>query len=326
MVEWIIFAVSLLLFLGGAGSMIYTRRGLIRFTDQLSDSLDAMLAGEKEIDFQEDEETLAGKVQMKMRRLYEVMEMKSQENSRQREQLESMISDISHQVKTPIASIRMYHDLLKRTGLGEEKRGEFLAATEHQVDKLEFFMKSMIRMSRLEAGIIKVEPKENSVYGLIAQAVCDVALKAEEKGIEIEADCAEGLSACFDSRWTAEAIFNILDNGVKYTQAGGKLTITAGKTDFYVRIKIKDNGRGIAEAQLPDIFKRFYREPGSADVEGVGIGLYLAREIVMKQNGFIDVRSQKGIGTEVNVNLPVTGRGYSPHGAVHSLHRIRTVK
>lgn len=306
--ERIFLSVSLLFFLSGISIGVYTRRNLIHFTEQLSDCLDAVIAGKKEIDFQENEETLTGKIQMKMRRLYEVMELKSEENIRQKELLESMISDISHQVKTPIASIRMYHNLLKRKELTGEKREEFLAASEHQVDKLEFFMQSMIQMSRLEAGIIKVQPEEHSVYELIARAVCDVALKAEEKNIDIDVSCAEDLHAYFDSRWTAEAIFNILDNGVKYTGNGGKITISAGKTDFYVRIKIKDNGRGIDEARLPDIFKRFYREPESADVEGVGIGLYLAREIVMKQKGFIDVRARKGVGTEVSVNLPVESR------------------
>lgn len=240
-----------------------------------------------------------------MRQLYGAIEMKSAENLRQREQLESMISDISHQVKTPIASIRMYHDLLKRKELDENRREEFLTAAEHQVDKLEFFMKSMIRMSRLETGIIKVQPENNSVHQLIAQAVCDVALKAEAKNIDIEVICDEDLYARFDSRWTAEAVFNILDNSVKYTQAGGRLEISAGKTDFFMRIKIKDNGRGIAESRITEIFKRFYREPESAEVEGVGIGLYLAREIVMKQKGFIEVRSKVGEGTEVYVSLPV---------------------
>lgn len=365
--EWILLTLSLLLFLGSAGIAFYTRNRLVRFTGSLTDCLDAILAGEKEIDFQEDAETLMGKVQVKIRQLYEVMEMKSEENFRQRQRLESMISDISHQVKTPLSSIRMYNNLLKRKEAGEDKREEFLSTMERQVDKLDFFMQSMIRMSRLEAGIIKVTPRENSVHALIAQAVCDIALKAEEKNMAIEVDCDESLSAYFDSKWTAEAIVNILDNSVKYTkpggmltisaekqddekrtasakeqaggnpavfaekqaggeltvaaekqddkkpsisdsskkQPGGKLTVSAQKTDFFVRIKIADNGRGIAQSRLPDIFKRFYREPESKDVEGVGIGLYLAREIIMQQRGFIEVRSQKGIGTQVYVNLPV---------------------
>lgn len=303
--EGIAFVGALLLFAASVGVLLYVRRGFVQYTRQLMSCLDAVLSGEKEIDFQEDQDTLNGKMQTKIRQLYEIMELKSEENSRQRRQLEAMISDISHQVRTPVASIRMYHNLLERKELAEGKREEFLCAAEHQVDKLEFFMNSMIRMSRLETGIVQVQPVRNPVYELIAQAVCDAALKAEAKHIDIKVSCDEALTAYFDKRWTGEALFNILDNSVKYTKDGGRIDISAAKTDFFVRIRIRDNGRGIAEDRIPMIFQRFYREPESADTEGVGIGLYLAREIVMKQRGFIEVRSRAGEGTEVSVNLPV---------------------
>ena len=301
----ILLGTSVLVFAVSAGILLYVRKGLVQYTTQLMGSLDAILAGEKALDLLENQDTLDGKLQAKLVQLGEMMEQKARENLRQREQLETIISDISHQVKTPIANIRMYHSLLERKALEEEKREEFQEAVERQVDKLEFFMKSMIRMSRLETGIVQVQPEKSAVSALVAQAVCDVALKAEQKKIEIVIEESEELTAYFDKRWTAEAVFNILDNSVKYTQDGGRIVISVGKTDFYVRIGIKDNGRGIAEARIPLIFKRFYREPESANVEGVGLGLYLAREIVMRQKGFIEVHSNEGTGTTVYVNLPV---------------------
>ena len=301
----ILLGTSVLVFAVSAGILLYVRKGLVQYTTQLMGSLDAILAGEKALDLLENQDTLDGKLQAKLVQLGEMMEQKARENLRQREQLETIISDISHQVKTPIANIRMYHGLLERKALEEEKREEFQEAVERQVDKLEFFMKSMIRMSRLETGVVQVQPEKSAVSALVAQAVCDVALKAEQKKIEIVIEESEELTAYFDKRWTAEAVFNILDNSVKYTQDGGRIVLSAGKTDFYVRIGIKDNGRGIAEARIPLIFKRFYREPESANVEGVGLGLYLAREIVMKQKGFIEVHSNEGTGTTVYVNLPV---------------------
>ena len=301
----ILLGTSVLVFAVSAGILLYVRKGLVQYTTQLMGSLDAILAGEKALDLLENQDTLDGKLQAKLVQLGEMMEQKARENLRQREQLETIISDISHQVKTPIANIRMYHSLLERKALEEEKREEFQEAVERQVDKLEFFMKSMIRMSRLETGIVQVQPEKSAVSALVAQAVCDVALKAEQKKIEIVIEENEELTAYFDKRWTAEAVFNILDNSVKYTQDGGRIVLSTGKTDFYVRIGIKDNGRGIAEARIPLIFKRFYREPESANVEGVGLGLYLAREIVMKQKGFIEVHSNEGTGTTVYVNLPV---------------------
>ncbi len=228
--EWIVFGGAALLFAASVAVLLYVRKGLVQYTTQLMYSLDAILAGEDGIDFREDREMLNGKLQAKLNQLNEVIEQRAGENLRQRELLEAIISDISHQVKTPIASIRMYHDLLGRKELGKSRRAEFLGAVGHQVDKLEFFMKSMIRMSRLETGIVQVQPKQNPVYELIAQAVCDVALKAEKKKIDIVIDESvessesdgEKLSAYFDARWTAEAVFNILDNSVKYTQDGGE--------------------------------------------------------------------------------------------------------
>ncbi len=303
------------MFVASIAVMLYVRKGLVQYTAQLLDSLDAVLAGEQGTGFLEGGDTLNGKLQAKLSQLGEALAQRSSENLRQRKQLEAIISDISHQVKTPIASIRMYHDLLGRKELGENRRTEFLDAVERQVDKLEFFMQSMIRMSQLETGIVQVRPEQNSVYGLIAQAVCDVALKAEKKRIDIVIDesveptvSGEEMTACFDARWTGEALFNILDNSVKYTQDGGKIVISAGKTDFFVRIGIRDNGRGIAEERIPMIFRRFYREPESAGVEGVGIGLYLAREIVMNQRGFIEIHSKVGEGTAAYMNLPVAGK------------------
>ncbi len=303
--EKVLLIVSVILFMISAGIAVSVRNNLVYYTNSFMDSLDAMLAGKSSVDFAISRETLLGKLQMKMCQLQNVIEQKSEENLHQKELLESMISDVSHQVKTPIASLRMYHSLLERDGLSDERREEFLYAAERQTDKLEFLMNSMIRMSRLETGIVKVHPVKNSVYELLAQAVCDVALKAEEKGIRITVDCSDDLAAYFDQKWTVEAVFNLLDNGVKYTQAGGRLEIGAGKTDFFVSIRIRDNGRGIAEERIPKIFQRFYREPELADTEGVGLGLYLAREIVMKQNGFLEVRSEPGVGTEVCVNLPM---------------------
>lgn len=312
--NWIVLGSSALLFAASIAVLLYVRKGLVQYTAQLMDSLDAVLAGEQQTGFREGQDTLNGKLQAKLNRLGEALGQRSGENLRQRKQLEAIISDISHQVKTPIASIRMYHDLLGRKELGEGRRTEFLDAAQRQVDKLEFFMQSMIRMSRLETGIVQVRPEQNSVYELIAQAVCDVALKAEKKRIDIVIDESVEpihggeMTAYFDARWTGEALFNILDNSVKYTQDGGKIVISARRTDFFVRIGIRDSGRGIAEERIPMVFKRFYREPESADVEGVGIGLYLAREIVMNQRGFIEIHSRVGEGTAAYVNLPVAGK------------------
>ena len=231
--EKLILAVSLICLLASAVIMALVRKRLLQYSRQMGECLDAMIAGSKEIVFQEEEDTLTGKLQSKLHRLCEILDQKSQENEIQRRQLETMVADISHQVKTPIANVRMYHSLLEKKNLDEEKRQQFLAAAERQTDKLEFLMKSMIKMSRLENGIVKVQPKENSIRQLLEQAVCDVALKADEKQIHIEMACEDSLKAVFDRKWTLEAVFNILDNAVKYTGVGGNIRIQAQVTDFY---------------------------------------------------------------------------------------------
>lgn len=302
--EKLILAFSLICLLLSVLFVVSARKRLVEYTRQMGECLDAMLAGSPDLVFQEEKDTLMGKLQSKLHRLYEILNRKSQENKIQRQQLETIVADISHQVKTPIANIRMYHSLLQKKNLDEEKREQFLDAAQRQTDKLEFLMKSMIKMSRLETGIVEVQPKENSIRTLLEQAVCDIALKAEKKQIEIEVHCEEDLKAVFDKKWTLEAVFNILDNAVKYTGQGGRIQIEAQITDFYARVGIRDSGKGIEESRQTDIFKRFYREPEVADQDGVGNGLYLAREIIMKERGFIEVRSITGKGSTFYVNLP----------------------
>lgn len=301
----ILFTAAGLLFLAAVGIIAYTRHSLIMYTKKLSDCLDSMIAGDEEIAFEEEEDSLVGKVQVKMRKLYEILQSHTEDSQRNQKNLEKTISDLSHQVKTPIASIRMYQNILMRQGINEEDRMEFLRNAEKQVDKLEFLIQAMIKMSRLETGIVNVSPKSESVYQLVEAAVCDVALKAEAKNIGISVDCKETLLAYFDKKWTTEALFNIIDNAVKYTKEGGEIRISASATDFFIRIQVRDNGRGIEESHITEIFKRFYREPSAAEVEGVGIGLYLAREIITKEKGFIEVRSKIGIGSLFSLNLPI---------------------
>lgn len=118
-------------------------------------------------------------------------------------------------------------------------------------------------------------------------------------------DCPENLTVDHDSKWTAEALFNLLDNAVKYTPAGGKITVTVEKWEMYVEIKVADTGKGISESNQAAIFRRFYREEEVHEQPGVGIGLYLAREIVTKQGGYIKVVSELGNGSAFSIMLPL---------------------
>lgn len=165
------------------------------------------------------------------------------------------------------------------------------------LEKLTFLTNSLIKMSRLESGIIRLKPERNSLNDIVLQAVKTVYAKARGKNITMSFDCEQTFEALLDFNWTAEAIANVLDNAVKYTPNGGVVGLKIIEYPSYLRLDISDNGIGIPEEEQAKIFSRFYRGKQSAGVDGVGIGLYLTRDIVNKQNGYIKVASDENGST-----------------------------
>ena len=186
------------------------------------------------------------------------------------------------------------------------KQKEFLLASASQLDKLDFLMQAMIKTSRLETGVISLEKKMQPIYDTLASALGGILLNAEKKQIDVSGNCPEHLDVrvSHDSKWTEEAIFNLLDNAVKYTPENGKITVTVECWELYLKIGIADTGKGIPEKHQGAIFKRFYREDDVHDVEGIGIGLYLAREIITMQGGYIKLTSSPDIGSCFTIFLP----------------------
>ena len=281
------------------------RRKLVRFSDAFCGQMDDMLSGDIQPKQTVEEESLFYKINYRLGRLYEVMQENKNSIAKERADLQELISDISHQVKTPIANLKMINNTLLENEVPPQKQKEFLTAQASQLDKLDFLMQAMIKTSRLETGVISLEQKQQPVYDTLAAALGGILLNAEKKQIDVQVECPEHLDARHDRKWTSEALFNILDNAVKYTGNGGNVKISASATDFFVRIQVRDDGRGIEAAHITEIFKRFYREPSAAESEGVGIGLYLAREIITKEKGFIEVRSKPGAGSLFSLNLPI---------------------
>ena len=165
-------------------------------------------------------------------------------------------------------------------------------------------MQAMIKTSRLETGVIYLDRKMQPIYDTLAAALGGILLTAEKKAIHVSVDCPSDMLLTHDRRWTSEALFNILDNAVKYTPSDGTIQVAVQSWELYVKIDITDSGKGIAESRQGMIFKRFYREEEVHDVEGIGIGLYLAREIVTMQDGYIRVTSAAGSGSTFSVFLP----------------------
>ena len=280
------------------------RRKLVMFSDSFCGQMDDMLSGDIMQPKQTiEEESLFYKINYRLGRLYEVMQENKNNIAKERADLQELISDISHQVKTPIANLKMINNTLLENEVPPQKQKEFLTAQASQLDKLDFLMQAMIKTSRLETGVISLEQKQQPVYDTLAAALGGILLNAEKKKIDVQVECPEHLDARHDRKWTSEALFNILDNAVKYTPAGGQIRVSVEGWEMYVKIDIADTGIGISEQHQGTVFKRFYREDAVHDVDGIGIGLYLAREIVTLQGGYIRVASEVGKGSTFSVFL-----------------------
>lgn len=284
--------------------LMFVRRKLTLFSDVLCRLLDDMMSSETDLPQYEEEESLFYKIQHRIFRLYEVLRESKCSVAKERTDLQELISDISHQVKTPIANLKIIDATLLEQTVAPEKQKEFLLAIDGQLNKLDFLMQSMVKTSRLEAGAIVLEPRPQMIYDTLAAALGDILFNAEKKSIEVTVNCPANISAIHDRKWTREALFNILDNAVKYTPAGGKISVSVVSWEVYVKIDIADTGIGISEQHQGTIFRRFYREETVHDIEGIGIGLYLAREIITRQYGFIRVASEVGKGSIFSVFLP----------------------
>lgn len=277
---------------------------LAHFTDDVCQTIDDMMQGETSPRMIFDDDTMLDRINHQLNRLYQMLQANKKIIEEQRADLQGMISDISHQVKTPTTNLKMAAATLLEQELSREQQVEYLQSMNMQLDKLDFLMGAMIKSSRLETGVILLDKQQVPIYETLATALGSIFLKAEEKHLQVTVDCPDNLIVPHDPKWTAEALFNILENAVKYTPAGGAIQVTVVRWEAYTKIDITDTGRGIPESHQAAIFKRFYREPEVHNIEGVGIGLYLTREIISKQNGRIKVTSAVGTGTTFTIFLP----------------------
>ena len=275
------------------------------FTSDLCQTLDNMIDGDKEPKRTDDSETLFARISYRLTRLYQIMQENRRKVDEERQELQTLVSDISHQVKTPVSNLKMVTDTLLTRSVSEVERIDFIRGIRVQTDKLDFLFQALVKTSRLETGIIRLEKKAGRIYDTVAQAMSGIVYAAEKKQIGVSVDCPENLMVAHDSKWTSEALFNLLDNAVKYTPIGGKIDVTVEEWEMYLEIKVTDTGKGISESNQAAIFRRFYREEEVHEQPGVGIGLYLAREIITQQGGYIKVVSELGEGSSFSIMLPL---------------------
>ena len=220
----------------------------------------------------------------------------------QKDQISALISDISHQTKTPVANLQLYAQLLSEQPLTAQGK-DCAAAISTQAEKLQTLIEALVKTSRLETGILVLHPQLGEITPVVERAVAQYAPKAGEKGIVLTTRQTEG-SAAFDPKWTEEAVCNLLDNALKYTPAGGTVTAEVKNYELFSVIRVSDTGLGISEGEQAKIFGRFYRAPGAYQAEGVGIGLYLTRQIAEKQGGYVKVESTPEKGSAFSLYIP----------------------
>lgn len=282
------------------GYSLYGRYKLKRIMEKLSDMLDiAISGGFKDSVF---DESLYSALEAKLARFLAQSSLSAVSVERERDKIKELIADISHQTKTPIANIVLYAQLLGEADLPDDCRQQVKFII-NQSEKLNFLINALIKLSRLETGIISVNPKPDSVSKLLASVSENISSEAEAKNIELIFPDTDA-EAVFDLKWTSEAVCNIADNAVKYTPSGGRIEFSVIPYDMFCRIDIADTGIGIPEDELGKIFRRFYRSHSVSDEEGVGIGLFLSREIISAEGGYIRVSSKVGKGSVFSLFLP----------------------
>ena len=259
----------------------------------MSDLLDNLSELKRQQVFPEYEDSLVSRLQSKVDKIIDALKLQNSRERLEHENIKGLVSDLSHQLKTPISNLRMYTDFLKNPDISDDERTQYLQVLELAVDRLSFLSESMIKVSRLESGLINLDVKSQSINDTVLQAVKDVYVSAKNAGITIRYDEQVKCDIQHDRRWTAEACFNLLDNAIKYGKTGSEIVLSVRKLGLTVEISVTDENEPIGEDERTHIFERCYRGRNSGDKDGVGIGLYLSREIIEKQGGMLSVIPQK---------------------------------
>lgn len=276
---------------------------MMEILEKLSDMISTISdLREKEV-FSMIDDSMFSKLQHQTIKLIKLLQSQNRKIEKDKNEIKTLISDIAHQLKTPLANMKMYSEFLQDENLTKEEREEFNEIILLSLDKLCFLVESMIKMSRLESSVISIRPKLGDLNDTVILAITQLYKKAGIKNIHINFEEKDKVTIYHDKKWTCEAIFNIIENAIKYSESNTVINIVIERYETFTRIDIIDEGYGIPEEEVPKIFSRFYRGKDALEEEGIGIGLYLSREIITKQNGYIKV-SSKGKGSTFSVFMP----------------------
>ena len=309
----------------------YYRKRMQAATQMLLERLDRAIGGEMQEEIFD--ESVDAAVTERLNRLLELTNMHQEQAETERDTIKSIISNITHQIRTPVTNIMLYTGLLQEivAALGQdggvtENISHLLLKLQKQADKLDFFMKELVKSTYTEQEMISLHPEMTDVQEIMAAACQTVELSAMKKGIVIavqsagdvqqhgKEETADGILCYADKKWTVEALANVLDNAVKYSPSGSRIDVRLRTGESFLCVEVGDRGCGIREEEQGRIFERFYRAEEVSAEPGFGIGLYLVREVLSRQGGYARVKSAPGEGTTMYLYLSryAAGAG-SPH-------------
>lgn len=284
---------------------IFTIKSITKDITTFSKEVEKVIEGDFSFSTEANKEGLFSNLHSQFYKMTNNLKMSLEELNIEKESMKAVVTEMSHQLKTPVASIKLSTSLLQEKDLSDEEREEFLQKCNESTERLQWLVDSLIKMSRLEVGIMEINKEKANIKNTVINAANNVYMKALSKNITIDMENIEDEIIDHDIKWTKEALTNILENAVKYTKDGGMIKIKTSRLATVFKIDIEDSGIGIPKEEINNIFKKFYRGRTKevAEAEGLGVGLYLARRIIEKQSGSIMVYSEEGKGSKFSLLL-----------------------
>lgn len=256
----------------------------------ISEVLDEIMKLEQREVFPVEEDSLVSKLQNQVLGITRILRLQNENERQEHENIKGLVSDLSHQLKTPLATLRIYVSFLEQEGLSDEERLKYVQILKQSLERLLFLSEGMIKVSRLESGLVSICRKDANINDTVLAAIKNIYGKAAEKQIEIRYAEEYRGTISHDVKWTSEAIFNLIENAVKYGKTGSHVLVSVRKLGASVEISVEDENPRIESGEYNLIFRRFYRGKNGAEAEGAGIGLYLTRDIIEKQGGYVSVK------------------------------------